>query len=66
MNEMMKEQFLIYLAKSVIILDVAGGNGLEHIDAQAIEKVYVVYQQKLKGMFKPFSQITREIRNNLY
>lgn len=42
MNEMMKEQFFTYPAKSVIILGVAGGNGLEHIDAQAIEKVYGV------------------------
>ena len=32
MNEMMKEQFCAHPAQSVIILGVAGGNGLEHID----------------------------------
>ena len=42
MNEMMKEQFSAYPAKSVMILGVAGGNGLEHIDPQNFRSVYGV------------------------
>lgn len=42
MNEMMKEQLNEYKIKTVIILGVAGGNGLEHIDREKIEKVYGV------------------------
>lgn len=39
MNELMKEQFAAYPAESVMILGIAGGNGLEHIDSQ-FKKVY--------------------------
>ena len=42
MNEMMKEQFCAYPAQSVMILGVAGGNGLEHIDPQKFRSVYGV------------------------
>lgn len=42
MNEMMKGQFLIYPVSSVMILGVAGGNGLEHIPKDKFEKVYGV------------------------
>ncbi|MBQ8824429.1 MAG: class I SAM-dependent methyltransferase [Ruminococcus sp.] len=42
MNEMMKEQFNTYPVKSVMILGIAGGNGLEHIDKQVFNKVYGV------------------------
>lgn len=42
LNEMMKEQFYYYPAKSVMILGIAGGNGLEHIDKEIIDKVYGV------------------------
>jgi hypothetical protein len=42
MNEMMKEQFCAYPAQSVMILGVAGGNGLEHIDPQKFHSVYGV------------------------
>lgn len=42
MNQMMKEQFYAYPVKSVMILGVAGGNGLEHINQQAFERVYGV------------------------
>ena len=34
MNELMKEQFAAHPAESVMILGIAGGNGLEHIDSQ--------------------------------
>lgn len=40
MNKMMKGQFETYPISSVIILGIAGGNGLEHIQNNKFEKVY--------------------------
>lgn len=34
LNGIMKEQFYSYPVKSIMILGVAGGNGLDHIDTQ--------------------------------
>lgn len=42
MNELMKGQFYRYPARTVMVLGVAGGNGLEHIDPRCIDKVYGV------------------------
>lgn len=42
MNEMMKGQFDEYPVSSVMILGVAGGNGLEHISKDKFKKVYGV------------------------
>lgn len=42
MNRMMKEQFFAYPVKSVMILGIAGGNGLEHINKQIFNRVYGV------------------------
>lgn len=42
MNQMMKEQFCAYPARSVMILGIAGGNGLEHIAPRSFERVYGV------------------------
>lgn len=42
LNEIMKNQFYTYDIDSIMILGVAGGNGLEHIDCKKIEKVYGV------------------------
>lgn len=42
MNEMMKGQFNTYPVSSIMIFGVAGGNGLEHIQKDKIEKVYGV------------------------
>lgn len=42
MNQMMKEQFSAYDVDSVMILGIAGGNGLEHIDRERIKCVYGV------------------------
>lgn len=42
MNQMMKEQFSVYDADSIMILGIAGGNGLEHIDRKKIKCVYGV------------------------
>lgn len=40
MNQMMKEQFYTYSIKSIMIMGIAGGNGLEHINKQSFDKVY--------------------------
>ena len=40
MNEMMKGQFDAYSISSVMILGIAGGNGLEHIQKSKFEKGY--------------------------
>ena len=32
LNQMMKDQFSAYPVSSVMVLGIAGGNGLEHID----------------------------------
>lgn len=42
MNRMMKQQLSRYPVKTAMILGVAGGNGLEHIDPQKLQKVYGV------------------------
>ncbi|TCL54467.1 hypothetical protein EDD76_12071 [Kineothrix alysoides] len=42
LNEMMKAQFYRYPVSDIMILGIAGGNGLEHIDAQKIHRVYGV------------------------
>lgn len=42
MNEMMKIQLNTYPISSVMILGIAGGNGLEHISKDKFEKVYGV------------------------
>lgn len=42
MNEMMQGQFDAYPISSVMILGIAGGNGLEHIQKDKFEKVYGV------------------------
>lgn len=42
MNQIMKKQFYTYPAESVLILGVAGGNGLEHIDCCTFKNVYGV------------------------
>ncbi len=42
LNAMMKRQLNRYPVKTVMVLGVAGGNGLEHIDTQKVQKVYGV------------------------
>lgn len=42
LNEMMKDQFNAYSISSVMILGIAGGNGLEHIQREKFERVYGV------------------------
>ena len=40
LNKMMQEQFETYDVNTIMILGIAGGNGLEHIDKSKIKKVY--------------------------
>ncbi len=40
MNEIMKEQFESYDTETAMVLGVAGGNGLEHIDSTKYRKVF--------------------------
>ena len=42
LNEMMRGQFAAYEIESIMVLGIAGGNGLEHIDTNKIKKVYGV------------------------
>ena len=42
MNEMMKGQFDTYSVSNIMILGIAGGNGLEHISKDKFERVYGV------------------------
>jgi len=42
MNQIMRAQFAAFAAQSVMILGVAGGNGLEHLESISIEKIYGV------------------------
>ncbi len=42
LNSMMKKQLDTYSARSVMILGIAGGNGLEHIDTEKYTAVYGV------------------------
>lgn len=40
LNEIMKSQMYKYKVKTIAILGVAGGNGLEHIDSSRIKNAY--------------------------
>ncbi len=42
LSEMMHKQFYTYDVNSIMILGIAGGNGLEHVDKTRIRKVYGV------------------------
>ena len=42
MNRAMKEQFDLYPVSSAMVLGIAGGNGLEHVDPNKYRKVYGV------------------------
>ncbi|MBE5944650.1 MAG: class I SAM-dependent methyltransferase [Lachnospiraceae bacterium] len=62
MNQMMKGQLNKYAIQSVMILGIAGGNGLEHIDSKKIKKVYGVdinaeYLATTKERYKKLSSI---------
>ena len=62
LNEAMKEQFNMFPADNAMVLGVAGGNGLEHIDPAKYVKVYGVdinagYLEETKNRYKDLSGI---------
>lgn len=66
LNKLMKEQFYTYDIDSIMILGVAGGNGLEHIDCKKIEKVYGVdinqdYLQECKKRYADLGDVLETI-----
>lgn len=74
LNKIMKGQLYAYPIRSVMILGIAGGNGLEHIDRSIMDKVYGVdinkaYLEKcvsrypeLQGVFEPIhADLTRDL-----
>lgn len=66
LNEIMKNQFYTYDIDSIMILGVAGGNGLEHIDCKKIEKVYGVdinqnYLQECKTRYAQLGETLETI-----
>lgn len=59
MNKMMKEQFYTYNIESIMILGIAGGNGLEHISKDCFKIVYGVdiNQSYLEECKKRYSEL---------
>lgn len=60
LNSMMKEQFEAYPVDTVMILGVAGGNGLEHIDTGKYRKVYGIdiNDEYLKAVPERYSDLS--------
>ena len=70
MNEMMKEQFYTYGVRSLMILGVAGGNGLEHIAKASFQAVYGVdinqcYLEECRTRYKALEGILHTICTDL-
>lgn len=70
LNQMMKDQFSAYPVSSVMVLGIAGGNGLEHIDNNKFEKVYGVdinreYLATVTRRYSDISNILECIQLNL-
>ena len=70
MNQMMKNQIGAYPVASVMILGIAGGNGLEHIDKNKFQKVYGVdinaeYLTVVEERYSDLSDILECIQLNI-
>lgn len=70
MNQIMKRQFNAYPVNSVMILGIAGGNGLEHIDKHKFKKIYGIdineeYLRTVKERYPDISDILKCICLNL-
>ena len=70
LNQMMKQQFNTYPVTSIMILGIAGGNGLEHIDKNKFQKVYGIdinreYLTTVKERYSDISSILECIQLNL-
>lgn len=62
LNEIMKEQFYAYDIDTIMILGIAGGNGLEHIKKEKFRKIYGVdvncnYLEQCKKRYKDLEDI---------
>ena len=60
MNSIMKEQLTAYPVDTVMILGVAGGNGLEHISKEKFRKVYGVdiNEEYLKAVSERYAELS--------
>lgn len=70
MNEMMYGQFDTYPVSSIMILGIAGGNGLEHIQKDKFEEIYGVdvnssYLQSVKQRYSNLDGILKCLCINL-
>lgn len=70
LNQMMKGQLNAYSVSSVMILGVAGGNGLEYIDRNKFEKVYGIdinsdYLNEVRNRYSDISDILKCMQINL-
>lgn len=70
MNQMMERQFNTYPVSSVMILGIAGGNGLEHIDKSKFQRVYGVdingeYLSAVKERYSDMTDILECLQLNL-
>jgi len=70
MNRMMRKQLNTYPVSSVMILGVAGGNGLKHVDAHRCKRVYGVdingaYLRAVRERYSSLSDILECIQLNL-
>ena len=60
MNSLMKKQFSDYPVKTCMVLGIAGGNGLEHVDKDKFQKVYGVdiNEDYLKTVTERYQSLT--------
>lgn len=70
MNQMMKGQLNAYPVSSVMVLGIAGGNGLEHIEKNKYRKVYGIdinteYLKAVEERYSDISDILECIQVNL-
>ncbi len=70
LNQMMGEQFEAYDIDTIMILGIAGGNGLEHIDKSKIKKVYGVdvnqdFLTECKKRYEALGDVLETIRADL-
>lgn len=70
MNQMMESQLNDYPASSVMILGIAGGNGLEHVNRNKFQKVYGIdingeYLEAVKERYTDISDILECLQLNL-
>ncbi|MBR3032421.1 MAG: HAD hydrolase family protein [Clostridiales bacterium] len=59
MNAIMKKQFGEYPVKTAMVLGVAGGNGLEHVDPEKFSKVFGIdiNEEYLKAVSERYSEL---------